>query len=142
MLISNNNENPIKINIGEKAQFSKTINESDISVFSGLVADFHPMHVNAIYAAESKKGNRTAHSAILIGLANGVLRNQLPGKNFQILRQQLEYLDPVKIGDTVTVRVEVVNWSSEKRIITMKMDCYNQNNKDLMTGETIMILEP
>ena len=85
MLISNNNENPIKINIGEKAQFSKTINESDISLFSGLVADFHPMHVNAIYAAKSKKGNRTAHSAILIGLANGVLRNQLPGKNFQIL---------------------------------------------------------
>lgn len=142
MLITKENERTIKINIGEKSHFSKTITESDISFFSGLVADYHPIHVNADFAEKSKLGQRSAQSALLIGLVNGVLRNHLPGRNFNILRQQLEFLKPVLLGDTVTVKVEVLCWSPEKRLVTMKMDCFNQSGIDLMTGETVLIHEP
>ncbi|MDO9087921.1 MAG: MaoC family dehydratase [Anaerolineaceae bacterium] len=142
MLITSDITNEKTINIGEKSYFSKTVNESEISLFSGLVADYHPMHVNAVIADESKVGGRIAHSALIVGLINGVLRNQLPGKNFSILRQQVEFLQPVLMGDTVTVKVEVLSWLPEKRLITMKMDCYNQNEKNLITGETVMMYEP
>jgi len=142
MLITKENEKIIKVTVGEKFHFSKTINESDVSLFSGLVADFHPMHVNAEVAGKSKLGQRSAQSAILIGLVNGVLRNHLPGANFIILRQQIEFLKPVLIGDTVTVKVEVLRWSPEKRLVTMKMDCFNQSGLDLMTGEAVLLHEP
>lgn len=142
MLITNEVVNENKLIVGEKSYFSKTISESDINLFSGLVADFHPMHVNAIIADESKSGKRLAQSALIVGLVNGVLRNHLPGKNFIILRQQLEYLRPVLLGDTVTVKVEVLNWLPDKRLVTMKMDCYNQFGKDILTGETVLIHEP
>ena len=142
MLITKENEKIIKITVGEKSHFSKTISESDISLFSGLVADFHPSHINAEFAEKSKLGQRSAQSALIIGLVNGVLRNYLPGKNFIILRQQIEFLRPVLLGDTVTVKVEVLSWSSEKRLVTMKMDCFNQSGCDLMTGETVLIYEP
>ncbi|HSM24512.1 MAG TPA: hotdog domain-containing protein, partial [Anaerolineaceae bacterium] len=66
----------------------------------------------------------------------------LPGKNFIILRQQIEFLRPVLLGDTVTVKVEVLSWSPENRLVTMKMDCFNQSGCDLMTGETVLIYEP
>jgi acyl dehydratase len=46
------------------------------------------------------------------------------------------------LGDTVTVKVEVLSWLPEKRLITMKMDCFNQNGKNLITGETVMMFEP
>jgi len=142
MLITNDVVKENKLTVGEKSHFSKTISESDINLFSGLVADFHPMHVNAIIADESKSGKRLAQSALIVGLVNGVLRNHLPGKNFIILRQQVEYLKPVLLGDTVTVKVEVLNWLPEKRLVTMKMDCYNQFGKDILTGETVLIHEP
>jgi 3-hydroxybutyryl-CoA dehydratase len=134
-------DNEYNLTIGEKSHFSKTICESDINLFSGLVADFHPMHVNAMIAEESKSRKRLAQSALIVGLVNGVLRNHLPGKNFIILRQQVEFLKPVLLGDTVTVKVEVLNWSPEKRLVTMKMDCYNQFGKDILTGETVLIHE-
>lgn len=142
MLITNEVVNENQITVGKKSHFSKTICESDINLFSGLVADFHPMHVNAIIADESKSGKRLAQSALIVGLVNGVLRNHLPGKDFIILRQQVEFLKPVLLGDTVTVKVEVLNWSPEKRLVTMKMDCYNQFGKDILTGETVLIHEP
>ena len=142
MVITKELENENNITIGEKTHFSKTINESDINLFSGLVADFHPMHINAIIADESNSGKRLAQSALIVGLVNGVLRNHLPGIKFNILRQQLEFLKPVLLGDTVTVKVEVLNWSPEKRLVTMKMDCYNQFGNDILTGETVLIHEP
>jgi 3-hydroxybutyryl-CoA dehydratase len=142
MLISNEIDKENTIIIGEKSLFSKTISESDINLFSGLVADFHPMHVNAIIAEESRTGKRLAQSALIVGLVNGVLRNHLPGKNFIILRQQVEFLKPVLLGDTVTVKVEVLSWSPEKRLVTMKMDCFNQYGNDILTGETVLIHEP
>jgi acyl dehydratase len=100
------------------------------------------MHVNAIIAEESRTGKRLAQSALIVGLVNGVLRNHLPGKNFIILRQQVEFLKPVLLGDTVTVKVEVLSWSPEKRLVTMKMDCFNQYGNDILTGETVLIHEP
>ncbi len=127
--------------IGEKSHFSKTISESDINLFAGLVADFHPMHVNAIIANESKIGKRSAQSALIVGLVNGVLRNHLPGENYIILRQQVEFLKPVLLGETVTVKVEVLNWSPEKRLVTMKLDCFNQFGHEILTGETVLIHE-
>jgi len=142
MLITKELDNENIITIGEKTQFSKTINESDINLFSGLVADFHPMHINSIIADESNSGKRLAQSALIVGLVNGVLRNHLPGIKFNILRQQIEFLKPVLLGDTVTVKVEVLNWSPEKRLVTMKMDCYNQFGNDILTGETVLIHEP
>lgn len=142
MLITKENNSVTKLAVGEMSHFSKTINESDINLFSGIVGDFHPLHVNAEIANQSKNGKRLAQSALIIGLVNGVLRNQLPGKNFNILRQQIEFLKPVLLGDTVTVKVEVLSWSPEKRLVTMKMDCFNQAGNDLMTGETVLIHEP
>ena len=142
MLISNEIDKENTIIIGEKSLFSKTISESDINLFSGLVADFHPMHVNAIIDKESRTGKTLAQSALIVGLVNGVLRNHLPGKNFIILRQQVEFLKPVLLGDTVTVKVEVLSWSPEKRLVTMKMDCFNQYGNDILTGETVLIHEP
>ena len=142
MLITKEIDNENNITIGEKTHFSKTICESDINLFSGLVADFHPIHVNAMIADESKSGKRLAQSALIVGLVNGVLRNHLPGQNYIILRQQVEFLKPVLLGDTVTVKVEVLNWSPEKRLVTMKMDCYKQFGNDILTGETVLIHEP
>lgn len=142
MLITNELNRELQFTIGEKSQFSKTITESDINLFAGLVADFHPMHVNASFANETRAGTRLVQPALIVGLVNGVLRNNLPGANFTILRQQFEFLKPLLLGDTVTVKVEILSWSPEKRLVTMKMDCFDQNKNDLMTGETVMIHDP
>ena len=41
----------------------------------------------------------------------------------------------VRIGDTVTVSVEVIGVREEKRLLTLRTDCTNQDGVLVLTGE-------
>lgn len=127
--------------IEQNNSFKKTISRSDISLFAGITGDFHPDHINVEYRKEKGTSNLLCHQGILVGMLNSVLRNQLPGDNFNLLRQQVEYLYPVFEGDTVEVFVEIKNWLPEKRLMILRLACYNQEKKEVITGEAVMICQ-
>jgi acyl dehydratase len=126
--------------VGEKAQFSKTITDSDLSIYAGLVGDFNRMHVDAEYAKKTAVGSRTAHEMLAGGLITTVLSCKLPGSGFKLLRQQLEFLSPILVGDTVTAVAEVVSWQAERRIITLRTTCFNQSRTEVITGEAVLMM--
>ena len=127
-------------NIGEKAQFSKTIGEGDISIFAGLVGDFNRLHVDAEYACKSEYGKRTVHEMLACGLISTVLSCQLPGPGFGLLRKQLEFLSPIFVGDTLKAKVEVIGWQPEKRIVTLRTACFNQDKVEVIAGEAVLMM--
>jgi 3-hydroxybutyryl-CoA dehydratase len=127
--------------VGEQASFTKTVTEADVTTFAGLIGDFNPLHVDAEYARKSRFGRRVAHGMFTGGLISAVLGNKLPGPGAIYLSQQIEFLAPVYIGDTITAAVEVVSWRSDKRIITLKTDCYNQDEKQIVTGKAVLMVD-
>jgi 3-hydroxybutyryl-CoA dehydratase len=127
--------------IGERDSFTKTVTEADVTTFAGLIGDFNPLHVDAEYARKSRFGRRVAHGIFTGGLISAVLGNKLPGPGAIYLSQQLEFLAPVFIGDTITATVEVTAWRPEKRIITLKTDAYNQAEKQVVTGKAVLLVE-
>jgi len=127
--------------IGEEASFSKTVTEADVTTFAGLIGDFNPLHVDAEYARKSRFGRRIAHGMFAGGLISAVLGNRLPGPGCIYLSQQIEFLAPVYIGDTITATVEVIEWRSDKRIITLKTDCLNQDQVQVVTGKAVLMVE-
>ncbi|MBC8449481.1 MAG: MaoC family dehydratase [Chloroflexi bacterium] len=127
--------------IGERASFSKTVTEADVTTFAGLIGDFNPIHVDAEYARQSRFGRRVAHGMFTGGLISAALGNKLPGPGSIYLSQQIEFLAPVFIGDTITAVVEVVSWQLDKRIITLKTDCYNQDEKQVVTGKAVLLVD-
>jgi 3-hydroxybutyryl-CoA dehydratase len=127
--------------IGQRATFTKTVTESDVTTFAGLIGDFNPIHVDAEYARKSRFGQRVAHGMFTGGLISAVLGNKLPGPGAIYLSQQIEFLAPVFIGDTITARVEVSAWRPEKRIITLKTDAYNQAEEQVVTGKAVLLVE-
>jgi len=127
--------------LGERASFAKTVTEADVTTFAGLIGDFSPIHVDAEYARRSRFGQRVAHGMFTGGLISAVLGNKLPGPGSTYLSQQIEFLAPVFIGDTITAIVEVANWQPDKRIITLKTDCYNQDDKQVVTGKAALLVE-
>lgn len=127
--------------LGEQASFAKTVTEADVTTFAGLIGDFNPIHVDAEYARRSRFGQRVAHGMLTGGLISAVLGNKLPGPGSIYLSQQLEFLAPVFIGDTITAIVEVANWQPDKRIITLRTDCYNQDDKQVITGRAALLVE-
>jgi 3-hydroxybutyryl-CoA dehydratase len=127
--------------VGDGASSTKTITESDIDAFAELIGDFNPLHVDAEYARRSRFGGRIAHGAFTTGLISAVLGNDLPGPGGIYLSQEIDFLAPVFIGDTVTAVVEVSAWRPEKRIITLKTDAYNQEEKHVATGKAVLLVE-
>jgi 3-hydroxybutyryl-CoA dehydratase len=127
--------------VGERASFTKTVTEADVTTFAGLIGDFNPIHVDAEYARKSRFGGRVAHGMFTAGLISAVLGNKLPGPGSIYLSQQIEFLAPVYIGDTITATVEVTSWRPDKRIITFKTDCYNQEEKQVVTGKAVLLAD-
>jgi 3-hydroxybutyryl-CoA dehydratase len=127
--------------VGERASLTKTVTESDVATFADLIGDHNPIHTDEEYARKSRFGKRVAHGVFTGGLISAVLGNKLPGPGSIYLSQQLEFLAPVFIGDTITAVVEVTAWRPEKRIITFKTDAYNQEKTQVVTGQSVLMVE-
>lgn len=126
--------------IGQKATLSKTITEADIVSFAGISGDFNPVHVDAEYAKTTRFGGRIAHGLLTASLISGVLGTRLPGPGSIYLSQQLKFLIPVAIGDTVTATVEVTRVREDKPIITLLTTCHNQRGEKVVDGEAVMFV--
>jgi len=127
-----------QIKTGETAEFSKTVTETDIYLYAGITGDFNPAHVNEAYAKNTFFKTRIAHGMLTAGFISAILANQLPGPGTIYLKQELSFLAPVHIGDTITGRVEVLELIPEKNRIRLKTSCINQDGVVVLTGEAMV----
>ena len=97
-----------ELKVGERAQFAKTVSESDIYLYAGVTGDFNPAHINEEYAKKTFFKTRIAHGMLTAGFVSAILGTRLPGPGTIFLRQEIDFLAPVRIGDTITARVEVI----------------------------------
>ena len=127
-----------ELQIGESASMSKTVSESDIYMFAGITGDFNPMHVNEEYAKKTKFKTRIAHGGLTAGLIAPVLGLMLPGEGTIVSSLLVNFLAPVKIGDTITSKVEVAEKNEEKKNVKMLLEWINQQNTRVAFGEAVV----
>ncbi len=124
-----------ELRVGDFAEFSKTISESDIYLYAGITGDFNPAHIDEAYASKTFFKTRIAHGMLLGGFISAILGCRLPGPGTIYIRQELSFRKPVHIGDTVTARVEIVEIIAEKNQARLKTTCVNQEGMLLVDGE-------
>jgi len=127
-----------ELKVGDTARFSKTISESDVYLFAGVTGDLNPAHVNEDYAKDTFFKTRIAHGMLTASFISTVIGTMLPGPGSIYMRQEVSFLAPVKIGDTVTAIVEVAEIIADKRRIRLKTYCINQENKTVVDGEALV----
>jgi 3-hydroxybutyryl-CoA dehydratase len=127
-----------EIAVGDAASFAKTISESDVYLYAGLTGDLNPAHVNETYAEKTFFKTRIAHGMLTAGFISAILGTQLPGPGTIYLRQELNFLAPVRMGDTITARAEVVDKDIAKGRIRLKTICTNQNGTEVLSGEALV----
>jgi 3-hydroxybutyryl-CoA dehydratase len=123
-----------ELKIGDSAQISKTITEADIELFAKATGDFNPVHLDQAYAEKTMFKGRIAHGLLSVGLLSTVLGNILPGHGTIYLSQEVKFLVPVRIGDTITAGVEVIELISEKNRAKFRTTCTNQDGKLVVDG--------
>ena len=127
-----------ELNIGDKAEFSKTISETDIYLYAGVTGDFNPAHINEVYAKETHFKTRIAHGMLMAGFISTVVGNQLPGPGTIYMKQELEFLGPVRIGDTITAEVEVMEILEEKKHVRLRTTCVTQKGEEVVHGHALV----
>lgn len=122
------------IEIGESASFTKTVTETDIILYAGISGDFNSAHIDAESAKTGMFGQRIAHGMLSAGFISNVLGNQLPGPGTIYMGQELRFVKPVFIGDTVTATVTVTEKITEKNRLKLETVVTNQNGDKVITG--------
>ena len=127
-----------ELKIGDAAEFGKTVTESDIYLYAGVTGDFNPAHLNEEYAKKTFFKTRIAQGMLTAGFVSGLLGVGLPGPGTVYLRQELDFLAPVHIGDTITARVEIIEVMDKKNRVRVRTTCTNQDGTKVLDGEAIV----
>jgi 3-hydroxybutyryl-CoA dehydratase len=124
-----------EIKVGDFETFSKTVSESDVYLYAGITGDLNPAHINEAYAANTFFKGRIAHGMLTAGFISAILGMKLPGPGTIYMKQELKFMAPVRIGDTITARAEVIEVTGEKNRIKLKTTCTNQEGILVLDGE-------
>ncbi|MBA2246459.1 MAG: MaoC family dehydratase [Gemmatimonadetes bacterium] len=129
-----------ELQIGQAAEFAKTVTEADVVLYAGITGDLNPAHINQVEAEKSRFGGRIAHGMLSAGLISAVLGTRLPGPGTIYLEQTLRFTRPVRIGDTVTARVEVIELVEKRRRVRLATSCANQDGEVVLEGEALVMV--
>ena len=124
--------------VGDTDEFTKTISESDVYLFGGITGDLNPAHINEPYAEKTFFKGRIAHGMLLGGFISAVIGMKLPGPGTIYMKQELKFLAPARIGDTITAKVEVKEVNVEKNRVILATTCVNQEGALVVDGEAMI----
>ncbi|MGV8080834.1 MAG: MaoC family dehydratase [Syntrophales bacterium] len=128
-----------RMKVGDAAEFAKTVSETDVYLYAGISGDFNPAHLDQAYAEKTFFKGRIAHGMLSAGFISALLGTRLPGPGTIYLRQELNFLAPVRMGDTITARVEVAELIPEKNRARLKTTCRNQDGTVVLDGEALVM---
>jgi acyl dehydratase len=126
---------------------SRTVGEGDISLFAGLVGDFNPLHVDAVYAAATPFGGRIAHGPLTLAMAIGLMsqQNLIDATTMGLLGLTWTFSAPVKIGDTIQARVTLASKrptkDASRGIVVLHLSVTNQHREPVHAGEITLMMK-
>lgn len=128
-----------EIKVGDTADLTRRLKPEDIELFAVMSGDVNPAHVDVEYAKSDMFHKVIAHGMWGGALISAVLGTELPGPGTIYLNQTLNYLKAVGLGDTVTIKVTVVDKDEAQRHVTLDCLCTNQDGDSVIEGQAVVL---
>lgn len=119
--------------IGRRQRLERTMMASDVDQFGHLCGDLNPLHMDEEFASRTPFGQRVVHG-LFTGALVSTTHTQLTGPGFVYVGQELKFLGPVFIGDTLSVEVTVVGKKDAKRILILDTVVSKQTGDKVLAG--------
>jgi acyl dehydratase len=134
------------VEVGDRAEFSKTITETDLALFAAVSGDFDPIHVDEAYARTTPFGRRIAHGGLSLALLSTVsalisrrARDRgNRGTSVSLGYDRIRFLAPVFVGDTLTARYTVLELDPATQRSRSKVEVLKANGELAVAGEHLM----
>lgn len=122
-----------ELQIGSQAHISRQISARDLDLFAAVSGDVNPVHLDAEFAASTAFKERIAHGMLSGAFISAAIACELPGPGSIYIGQELSFLRPVKLGDEVTVELEVLEKLPKNRV-RIATRVFNQDGKKVVDG--------
>jgi len=127
------------LELGMEASFQRLVTEADINGFAEVTGDRNPVHLDASFAAKTMFKERIAHGMLTASYISAVFGTQLPGPGVIYISQTLNFRAPVRIGQTVTAKVRIVELFPAKRRVRFECAC-TVEGKVVLEGEAMLMV--
>ncbi|MGH7126680.1 MAG: bifunctional enoyl-CoA hydratase/phosphate acetyltransferase, partial [Stellaceae bacterium] len=124
-----------EIHVGDNASLTRTLRPEDIQLFAIMSGDVNPAHVDPEYAHSSMFHEVIAHGMWGGALISTVLGTQFPGPGTIYIGQTLRFSRPVKVGDTINIKITCKQKFDHNKHIVFDCLCTNQDGLKVIAGE-------
>lgn len=117
------------LSVGQCGTFSVVVTEADMQKFSEISGDVNPLHVDSEFARERGHAGRVVYGLLTASYYSRLVGHYLPGKNALLHSVEAGFLKPVYIGDTLTVKGEIVFLNEAFKQIEIQASILNQSGQ-------------
>jgi acyl dehydratase len=125
----------------------RTVTEADIVAFAGLSGDYNVLHTDAEFMRTSIFGERIAHGLLGLAIQSGLGTRAMPRPfaTIAFLGLRWRFKGPIKIGDTIKVRIRVTDKREtskpDRGIVVLQRTVTNQRGEVVQEGDTDVMVE-
>lgn len=128
-----------QLNIGDNAKKIRTFTDEDVQDFARLSGDRNPLHLDEEFASQTCFKHRVVHGHLVSSMFSDILGNILPGLGTIYLKQNMTYIKPVYLGDTITAQVTIIEKNLEKNRVICETNSYNQKGELVVVGQAVVL---
>lgn len=115
--------------VGQEESFARTITVEMMNAFRCLSGDENPLHADEIFAKSKGFSSRVVYGMLSASLYSCLAGVHLPGKHCFLQSVHADFLNPVFIGDTLTVSGKITEKNDSVRQIVIRAVICNQDGE-------------
>ena len=128
--------------VGQRAEMTREVSSKDIELFTELSGDRNPLHYDQAAAEQTTFGGIVVQGGVTSALLNAVVAEELPGPGTVFLHVDWSFRAPVRPGDTITARVEVVEVRDDRPITRLDTQVVRGDGTVVLDGEVLCYTVP
>ena len=131
-------ENMALFKVANRYEVTQTITPELMDAFRELSGDDNPMHTDSLFAGAHGFRGRIAYGNLLGAMLSRLVGVELPTRKVLILRQTLDYRQPIYVGDEIRLIAEVLAVHESVRSIQLKLQFYSDKQNIVCSGQCLI----
>lgn len=127
------------IDVGFTTSITVQVTDKMVHQFAELSGDHNPIHLDDEYASKTRFGRRIAHGMIVGALISRALVDGI-GQGGIYLGQNLKFVNPVFIDDTIVITLKITGLRKEKGIATVETNATKLNGDVVVKGDAVIMM--